>query len=154
MSALPHLRRKRPQCAKGRIGIGAHQKEMDGWDDCEVLQIWFFSLSQSPAGVSGETLKDTGPHLARKAVPGFCLEIVPLFYLWALLEAGQCFPEARRRGNLQDPIRRYFLMPTLYLARYSFTRQWKWRARRPSNHKALCLHESWAPLKQYAFIKP
>lgn len=66
---------------------------MDGMALRDPESLGFYSLPRL-AGSSGETSKDAGPHLARAVVTGFYLEIFTFFYLWALPEAGQYFPEA------------------------------------------------------------
>ena len=75
---------------------------MDGMTLRDPEGLGFYSLPD-PAGSSGETLKDTGPHLAREVVTGLYLEIFTFFFLWALPLAGRYFPEAteQRTDRLQ-----------------------------------------------------
>lgn len=127
------------------------------WIDGRTLQgpanLVFFSLPEPSWNLWGDPeghWAPPGKGSSARILLGNSSLILPLGIAggWTVLSRG------RRIGNLQDPIRKYFLVPTLYLARYSVTPQWEWRARRPFGHKALGLQESWVPLKQHVFIKP
>ena len=66
---------------------------MDGMALRDPESLGFYSLPRLAERL-GETSKDTGPHLTRAVVTGFYSEIFTFFYLSALPEAGQYFPEA------------------------------------------------------------